>query len=156
MATTFATDGQVTALVSGLADATPTTLGIARSSAYSLIVSALAKGGYDVETFTDSPASYGFLTLLETRCVALDLLGGGAASSIAGMAGDNFKHWKQWCERILEGLEHGELSILNDDTGEMVDAPARGRPGLITSERNPGVTLDSPTTWSDPDPITEW
>lgn len=156
MATTFSTNVQIAALQEGFATTSATKLDASRSQAYSLIVTALARGGYAVATFTAAPTAYSTLTLLETRLVALDLLGGGATSPDSAMGGNNWTHWQKWIEKMLTLIEEGDLSILNDSTGSIVTAPSVSRVGIVSDQRDTGVTLGHPVDWPEVDALERW
>ena len=146
---TFATNDQIRAQQTGFANHTNAQVDPPRMTAYSRIVSALHHGGYAVSAIVAAPTKWALLRILETRLVTLDLLGGGGASTQAGMAGGNFKHWLEQAEAILKQLADGQLALVHDDTGAITDPPrSPNNTGIISDGRTScGVTLDDPEYW---------
>lgn len=154
---TFATNDNLTDLQAGFANRSAAQLNQSRYAAYAVIISALTEGGYGVAAIVAAPTVWGFLTLLEVRMAALDLLGGGSVSRDAMMGGDNWKHWMDQVNGWLSELRAGKMALVNDSTGAITSPPRSGNhAGILYEERDPGVTLDAPETWGDADSIEEW
>ena len=154
---TFATNDELKALQAGLASRSTAQLNQSRYGAYALIVSALNEGGYSVATITATPTVWGFLTLLETRMAALDLLGGGAASADALQGGSNWTHWEAQIKEWLEKLSAGKMALVNDSTGAITSPPkSSSNDGIEYEQRDPGVNLGAPETWPAADELEEW
>jgi len=151
VAVTFVTNTQIKTLMVGLTHYGDTELDLCRSAAYSRVLSALSRGGYTTATFTAAKTAFGYLTLLEARLVALDLLGGSAASSEGSGGGKTWLAWEKYCTAELDRLAAGLASINNDLTGTLVTAPADAVCGIATDARDPGINLDDPFTWPDVD-----
>lgn len=153
---TFATNDDLTTLQTGFSNRSATQLTAARNGAYGQIVTALYEGGYSVATVTASPTAWPMLTLLEVRIAALDLLGGGSSSAADMSSVTNWQHWEAWVTSILSKLAAGGLALV-DSSGTITAPPHSGNnAGIVSDERDPGVTLGSPETWKDPDALEVW
>jgi len=157
---TFATDTNLTTLQSGFSNHAIAQRNSARESAYTQIVTALSNGGYAVSTIVAAPTAWPFLTMLEIRLAALDLLGGGAASRLGNQGGDNLTHWQTQVQSWLDALAAGQMALVQSD-GTIIDPP-RGYVsdtsyGIMSdTDRNPGIDLDEPENWPDTEPLEVW
>lgn len=129
MATTFATNGQIQSLMVGLKSSEADLLDLARASAYGDIVSALTVGKYATATFTSDPDAWPSLTVLEARIVALDVLGGGAASVKSRGGGGSWTHWYEYVQKHLDDIKMGKVTFVSDD-GTVVAAPYMSGTGI--------------------------
>lgn len=156
---TFTTNATITTQQPTLASMDEDLIEGARIAAYSRIVSALTVGEYPTRILPEHDATtaspWGGLRMLEARLVALDLLGGGAGSAQSAMAGNNFSAWKEYVENLLTLIEEKHASFINDDTGEIVSGEIP-LGGIESDERDPGMTLNAPSTWTDPDELDTW
>lgn len=158
--TTFSTTDQVRAFHKGVADTTAypaTTVAQSRETAFTMIVTALTEGGYSVAAIVAAPTTYPFLTTLEVRLVAVDLLGGAASSTSSKMGGKNWDHWATMTQSWLDGLTAGKLALV-DSSGTITQPPkgSAADPGILYEERNSGITLEDPEYWDDVDDLEEW
>ena len=158
--TTFSTTDQVRAFHKGVADATAyptTTIDQSRETAYTLIVTALSEGNYSVASIVAAPTTFPFLTTLEVRLVAVDLLGGAASSTSSKMGGKNWEHWATMTQSWLDALTAGTMALVNS-SGTITTAPkgSASDPGIVYEERDSGVNLDAPENWGEADNLEGW
>jgi hypothetical protein len=153
---TFATTAEIKAIQTGFANHADAMIDSSRKAVYALIISALTEGGYNVATIVATPTVWGFLTLLEIRMAALDLLGGGAAAPVALAGGKNWQHWSDTIERWLTQLRTGKAVLVNDTSGAITAAPQTGQnDGIYGETRNAGINLDAPELWTETDNLEE-
>lgn len=153
---TFATNDDLTTQQTGFSNRSATQLTAARNAAHAQIVTALYEGGYSVATVTASPTAWPMLTTLEVRMAALDLLGGGSSSAADMSSVANWQHWEAWVLGILAKLAAGAMALV-DSSGTITAPPHTSlNDGILSDERDPGVTLGSPETWLEPDALDTW